>query len=246
MLSSFRVRPGLEGFVESVSLSPETASGSHVVLPGPFPTIGFQLRGQMRVSVEGTWRPLSPSGITGLCGGPRVFGQTESTQTVLLRLSPWAIPVLFRESAHALIDGHVALADLLSPGPSAEWLGCEPNQAVAEAQALLARLVRASRSPSAIAVEGARLILRRGGAIRVGELEKALGWSRRHIERVFVDSIGVPPKRFAGIVRFRRAERALRAGKKPAEVALRYGYFDHSHLANEFRRLAGMSPSNVG
>ncbi len=245
MVGSFRVRPDLDGFVESISLSLGTAAGSHVVLPGPLPTMGFQLRGRLRVSLDGKWQPLSVAGITGLCGGPRMFGQDELTQTVLIRLSPWAIPVLFRESARTLIDGHVALADLLSRGDNAEWLGRKTNHAVAEAQALLARLVRSSRSPNPIAVDGARLIIRRGGAISVRELEKALGWSRRHIERVFIESMGVPPKRFAGLVRFRRAQRALRAGRKPAEVALDCGYFDHSHLANEFRRFAGTSPSNL-
>jgi AraC-like DNA-binding protein len=245
VVGSFAVRPDLEGLIESIALSPETAAGSHRVLPGPFPTIGFQLRGQLRVSLGAEWRPLSLAGITGLCSGPRVFGQSEPTQTILIRLSPWAIPVLFRESAHALADGHVGLADLLSPDHNAEWSGREPNHAIAEVQALLGRLVRGSRSPNPVAVEGATLVLRRGGAIRVGELQKALGWSRRHIERVFIDSIGVSPKRFAGIVRFRRAERALRDGRAPADVALHYGYFDQSHLANDFRRFSGTSPSNL-
>jgi AraC-like DNA-binding protein len=242
---SFAVHPDLDRLVDRVTLSPETAAGSHLVLPGPFPTLGFQLRGRLQVSLDGSWQPLHEAGVTGLCGSHRVFAQEEPTRTVLIRLMPWAVPALFRESARALVDGHVSLVDLLPRGQSAGWLGREPDDAVGEAQALLARLARSARPASPIAVEGARLILRRGGMITVGELETALGWSRRHIERVFIDSIGVPPKRFAALVRFHRAAQALRAGRTPADVALQYGYFDQSHFANEFRRFAGRPPSAV-
>jgi transcriptional regulator GlxA family with amidase domain len=53
------------------------------------------------------------------------------------------------------------------------------------------------------------------------------------------------PKELAGVVRFDRAKRLLRAPGRPtlAEVAAVCGYYDQPHLAREWRELAGTAPS---
>lgn len=245
-LQFFPVRRELRDFVQSITLSPETGGGSHHVMPGPCPVFGFQLNGSIRVARESGWRPLSFTGLTGLCTGPRIFEQAPSTRTVLIRLSPWAVPVLFRVGARGLTDGHESLADLLpaSDDRSISWFGERPEDAIASVQHFLMERVRRSERPAnPVAVAGARIIVQRSGNLRMRELEAALGWSRRHVERIFIDTVGVSPKVFAAIVRFRRAERALRDGKALPDVALDHGYYDQSHLANEIRRFSGQTPT---
>jgi methylphosphotriester-DNA--protein-cysteine methyltransferase len=133
------------------------------------------------------------------------------------------VPALFRSILSASVDA-----------------GC----AVEAVQGLLIRqLQRSGRKPNIIAAEGARLIMCRDGKVRTRDLAAALGWSRRHIERVFLNEIGLTPKEFAGLVRFRRAEKALRAGGSLADIALEAGYYDQSHLANDIKRYSGAVPS---
>lgn len=72
-----------------------------------------------------------------------------------------------------------------------------------------------------------------------------LGVSSRHLRRVFRAALGVSPKAFARIERFRRVLRAVR--ERPtagwADVAAGAGYYDQAHLIAEFRAIAGVTPS---
>ncbi|QBI21048.1 AraC family transcriptional regulator [Egibacter rhizosphaerae] len=81
----------------------------------------------------------------------------------------------------------------------------------------------------------------------VGELAAELGWSGRHLTRRFRQHVGLPPKRFARLVRFRRALALLEQadGPSPAEVALLAGYYDQAHLANEVRAMGGRTPAEI-
>lgn len=72
----------------------------------------------------------------------------------------------------------------------------------------------------------------------------ALGVSERHLRRVFRETIGVSPKAFAKVSRFRRAVRAARteAHASWAAIAADAGYYDQAHLISEFRAIAGVTP----
>jgi AraC-like DNA-binding protein len=71
-----------------------------------------------------------------------------------------------------------------------------------------------------------------------------LGVSERHLRRVFRESVGVGPKTFAKLSRFRCALRAARSSGQVswAAIAAAAGYYDQAHLIAEFRELAGVTP----
>ena len=90
-------------------------------------------------------------------------------------------------------------------------------------------------------------IERAGGDIDVRSLARDLGYSDKHVTRIFREHVGVGPKRFARIVRFGRLMDASRARPEVswAELALAFGYYDQSHLVREVRDLAGMTPTEL-
>jgi AraC-like DNA-binding protein len=71
-----------------------------------------------------------------------------------------------------------------------------------------------------------------------------LGVSERHLRRVFDETIGVSPKAFAKLTRFRRALAAAREANHAgwATIASTVGYYDQAHLIAEFRAIAGVTP----
>lgn len=79
----------------------------------------------------------------------------------------------------------------------------------------------------------------------VGVVAMNLGISERHLRRVFRDTIGISPKAFAKLVRFKRALRAVRENARVnwADIAATTGYYDQAHLIAEFRTIAGVTPS---
>lgn len=71
-----------------------------------------------------------------------------------------------------------------------------------------------------------------------------LGLSERHLRRVFGEAVGLGPKTFARIGRFRRAMRSAieQAPTSWAHLAAEAGYYDQAHLITECRAIAGVTP----
>ncbi|MCO1654490.1 AraC family transcriptional regulator [Pseudonocardia sp. S2-4] len=80
-----------------------------------------------------------------------------------------------------------------------------------------------------------------GGTLRIDELAREVGWSRRHLAGLFRAETGVAPKAAARLIRFEGALDRLRAPHRPslAAVAAEAGYVDQAHLSRDFRDLAG-------
>jgi transcriptional regulator GlxA family with amidase domain len=81
--------------------------------------------------------------------------------------------------------------------------------------------------------------------VPVGQVADDLGLLRRTLRRRFTARMGLPPKRFARVHRLRRVTAALggQAAADWAAVAAGHGYSDQSHLIDEFRDLAGVTPA---
>jgi AraC-like DNA-binding protein len=86
---------------------------------------------------------------------------------------------------------------------------------------------------------------RTSGRITVDSLAQATGLTRRHLERRFLTTVGVSPKRLARLARFQRALRLLNGHDSPrggTDTATACGYADQAHFIRDFRLLAGCSP----
>ncbi len=68
----------------------------------------------------------------------------------------------------------------------------------------------------------------------------------RQLERKFKSQVGVTMKEFATIMRFNQTKSIIE--KNPdlslLHIAFDNGYYDHSHLTNEFKRFTGQIPSD--
>jgi AraC-like DNA-binding protein len=99
-------------------------------------------------------------------------------------------------------------------------------------------------------------IYRSKGQLTVEELSRDHHVSNRTMERIFKENVGISPKEFIKIVRFQKVLRRLRQ-IRPSEalsdvseesllrIAFELGYYDHAHLTNEFKRYAGIRPSEL-
>lgn len=81
------------------------------------------------------------------------------------------------------------------------------------------------------------------GTMGVSELANMYCKSRRQFERTFLDVVGLSPKLFAQITRFRRASALLANSSLPlVQIAAVIGYTDQSHFTHEFARFFGLPP----
>jgi len=78
--------------------------------------------------------------------------------------------------------------------------------------------------------------------LSLAELAAMSGLSVFRFATVFRRELGVPPHQYLCRLRILHAQRLLRAGTKPVEVAVESGFFDQSHLSKHFKRLCGITP----
>ena len=83
-----------------------------------------------------------------------------------------------------------------------------------------------------------------GGDVRIADLADDLGVGASTLRRDFV-ALGVSPKRFAAIVRFRQAHAFLHTtpGATWTDAVARFGYADQAHFVREYRRFSGEPPT---
>jgi AraC-like DNA-binding protein len=179
-------------------------------------------------------------------------------RTVAVRFKPGAAGLFLGAPLHALTDQRADI-DLLWGRSDAERLAdalwaCELSDreriSVIEHRLLLQlQKAAATVSPGDALVRAAlRTLDASGGSLRIDDLALRLGVSRQHLAARFRDKVGLSPKLYARICRFRRATAALKtapAGTPDwAQLALECGYFDQSHLIHDFQEFAGGAPQS--
>jgi AraC-like DNA-binding protein len=150
-------------------------------------------------------------------------------------------------AAHDLTDTRVDLDALMRfPG---ETVGARiaGSELFHELDRILMESLRAAAPEVSHVDRAVRLIEAAHGNIRVEELARRLGKSRRQIERTFLHTIGVSSKFFMTVVRTRCAARLIVDQRQRAlcELAVAAGYADQSHMTRDFSRLIGASPASL-
>ncbi|MCK4662618.1 MAG: AraC family transcriptional regulator [Bacteroidales bacterium] len=89
-----------------------------------------------------------------------------------------------------------------------------------------------------------RLINQTNGIVSINTLASRACLSRKQYERIFGDSVGISPKRFLRIIRFQNAifRKQLNSKIRLTDLAYDCGYYDQSHMINDFKYLSGMTP----
>lgn len=82
------------------------------------------------------------------------------------------------------------------------------------------------------------------GQISVSELADYVCLSNKQFERKFTAFVGIKPKQFIKTVRFQSAIHSLQLNPSASftETAYKCGYYDQSHLNNEFKSFTGFTP----
>jgi len=105
--------------------------------------------------------------------------------------------------------------------------------------------------PKAISInlieEALHLINELNGNISVLEIEQKLKVSRRTLERHFQEKIGVSPKVYCQIYRFKLLMNYLTEHPKTTwtELANKYRFFDQAHMIRNFKKYLKASPNNI-
>jgi AraC-like DNA-binding protein len=242
--------PPLDRFVEAIwAVRGDEPTERSAVLPNGAMQLIVNFGAPHRVLAFGDRsceRRYDEAWIAGLQSGALTIGSPRFSDLLGIRFRPGGAHAFLPVPPAALLDDVVEARDLLSEaGSLRERLALAPSRVAqaAVAQAWLMERLR-PRERDFLLVERAIVMLSRldGRESVTGTCER-LGISNRHLVCLFRDIVGLPPKTFARIQRFHAALRRLPASPAITSLALDLGYFDQAHFNHEFRRLAGITPT---
>lgn len=214
----------------------------------------FHLGTTYRVGV-GSWLPSAG----GACG--KVIGAMSRVYTGSPAELPQMIGAYF-EPAQGSVWTHVAASDLTDRivdledlwGPTA----CELSNQLDEVDdaeridrlesTLLSRMEARRESNRVLDVAGlAHWVLNRRGRTTVESVAETAGVSRQYLTRVFRDELGISPKRYCRLARFKASLVFTRRGNDVdwARAAIEMGYADQSHMIAEFREFSSLTPQRL-
>lgn len=215
--------PALAGLVAAVwTVSVEGESGwvSHEAVPdGCIELI-------RRHSGRSVWREEQPPLFaTGLAFTPARLSFSPDASFTGIKLWPWAWHALGGAPCPGFADRWIGIPET---SPLADLLPPESDP--------VERLLAANLQPNPL---GAAIL---GGA-SVADITARSGLQHRQLQRIFARDLGMPPRAYLRLLRFRGA--MIEVQESPAslaDAAAGQGYADQAHMAREFRSFAGVPP----
>lgn len=82
------------------------------------------------------------------------------------------------------------------------------------------------------------------GVVNIDILASEACYSRKQFERVFSHYVGNSPKQFLKTIRFQNSinEKSKNKSASLTDLTYKCGYYDQSHMINDFQKLTGMTP----
>lgn len=195
----------------------ETAPAAVLVGPQTFRRVDVLLAGDLDLFTV----QFTPTGFSALFGHP----------TSLLTDQAYAADAMLGLEVSALAERLAAAPGLIERARLAEaWLvpriEARPVDPIAWAACRMERLA---------------------GAVKVADLAEATDLGERQFARRFTAAVGVTPKLYGRILRFREALRLRgeEVGGDWAAIAHAAGYADQAHMIHEFRALSGETPTGL-
>lgn len=175
-----------------------------------------------------------------------------SLRTFGIKLWPWAAPLIYPMPAAELNHCRVPAIDILRSRPPGleDWLINElsadnVSAVIGRLEPLMARWLSPANARDGLLQGVCQLAMRSDGWLRIAEIERRSGYSRRYIERVFAERRGMSLKYFLRLLRLRAIAQQVAQSDpgKLAELALAAGYCDQAHFCRDFTSVVGVSPT---
>jgi AraC-like DNA-binding protein len=118
------------------------------------------------------------------------------------------------------------------------------DQKVAFLQDQLIALLRRNERSNPIVEYCVNVLKSADGRMAISQLAKQTGYSRRYLDQLFKQYVGLSPKVLGGIFRFQKFYRKWAEGQSfdTLKEDLYEHYYDQAHFIKEFKKMTGYSP----
>lgn len=219
------------------------------LIPSNMQNLGFIFSGAIRSSLHRDWS-VTRSFVVGQMEIPVTIDFREDIDTIIVFLKPTGMYRLFGIPMQQFTNRSIDFESVCSRQDSFYiqriFDSTKTKQRIVSIEAFLLQRLSGKPAKNHERIEYAScLILDTNGNISIDQLARKVNMSKRNLQRSFNEQIGVSPKSFSGIVRFRKVlqliERAASFTWK--EIAQTLEYTDYAHFSHEFKKFTGKTPN---
>ncbi len=219
----------------------------------PLGLSGFiiMLHGTNRPTINGVPMMKHPHVATGQATAPVVGEIIGRNKTIMVFMPPLGMYQLFGCTMAALTNTSLPLSEFLGQEEyetlMEQLLTVKSNE---EQIAVLNAFFLAQKPVFTVAepiIKALDYIHERRGNVSISDIETACFITRRSLERHFQVCVGLSPKAYAKIYRFKCFMNFLQENPQMTwmELCERQGFFDHSHLTRYFTDFLGIKPHEL-
>lgn len=248
---TYKPQAPLSAFVEEIRLRDGSGPSRQRVLPAGRAALAFNLKERPATWFKGDRRETVQTPLlVGPYTTPFWVNPADNEPLLAVLFKPGAFRVFFPLALQELHNIDVALEDvyphearqltdlvLSAPNHRARFMILE--------EFLIAKLAGA-RQPHPAVNYAVRQFVTHRGTRTVADVQAEVGLSHTRFIRLFHEAVGLTPKLFCRVQRFRAVvDRTSASGMSIdwAQVAATCGYFDQAHLIRDFQEFSGISPA---
>lgn len=176
--------------------------------------------------------------------------QKETVSTFAIRFYAWSAVLFSEDSLKHVRNTHMDAGQLFSRLKKdigkRLFDAVTLRERIAIAEKYLLAHMRPGRE-NRLVMEGVSAIVRNRGQIKIAEAVREIHISSRQMERVFLENIGISPKKLASLVRYQYLWKDILYQDRfdIQDAVFKYGYTDQAHLLKDFKRFHTLSPGNA-
>ncbi len=228
------------------------------IIPDGYPEIIIPLYGEIRsfIANKKTIHTLNCPCIIGQLGGISYLQSLGKAAFVSIKLYPWLLSSVLKDKAtmakNQWVDASLVLSQKTVQALE-ELRHCKEDTHLqyhlqTVALPLVWQSLKQTKVPvKPIAAYSVQQFFGAAGQLTSTELASKLNCSRRYLELIFKDFIGISPKQYARIIRTKKASILLRNAAKEqlnlSNISFDMGYYDLSHFNKDFKAITERSPS---
>ncbi|WP_367866947.1 DUF6597 domain-containing transcriptional factor [Pedobacter sp. WC2423] len=174
----------------------------------------------------------------------------DETSLLIVVFKPYALSNLLNIPANELVEQTIDLTDLfgnIATEVTERLFLCQNlAERIQMLESFFIKIIANVNNPATPMITASvNFIQQNNGLINQEQLIRYTGCEQRQIERKFIETIGITPKKYCDIVKLTVYLKYLRDSKpaKLSNLAYESGYYDQAHVTRYFKKITGVTPT---
>jgi AraC-like DNA-binding protein len=188
--------------------------------------------------------------VAGFQTQPRYVESYGESKMLVIQFKTLGAHVFLDQPLKHFTDHYIALDCVFKNEAEETWEQLKEAETIEEkflvAERFLHRKLLAGKIPHEKLISSMDLLIRNGENLSVKEICQKHRISRKHLNFLFKEYLGVSPKMLSSLYRFQEVLRMISQSRhdKLTDLAHELDFFDQSHFNNHFKRFTGIRPND--